>query len=109
VLRIDQSGSILAGLAEYYGQYQLESDFSYMLSGTVDGTAVYIELDCSNLVDTYEYFVLSWKDETLMGEHLDSTGESSRVLFIPSKRVKEDWVISRSHLLPKRGTIEQRP
>lgn len=109
VLRIDQRGSLLEGLAEYYGQYQLEADFSYVLSGTVDGTAVYIELDCSNLVYIYDYFVLSWTEEALVGDHLDWTGESSRVLFIPAKRVKEEWVISRSLLRPKHGKLEQRP
>jgi hypothetical protein len=108
VLRIDQNGSILEGWAEYYGQYQLQSDFSYVLSGAVNGTAVYIELDCSNLVDIYDYFVLSWKDDALVGEHLDSAGDTSRVLFIPSQRVKEEWVISRSPLRPKHGKTEQR-
>jgi hypothetical protein len=109
MLYIDQSGSLLKGLAAYYGQDQMEADFSYVLSGTVDGTAVYIELDCSNLVDTYDYFVLSWTGHSLVGEHLDSNGWSSRVLFIPSQQVEEEWVISRSRLLPKRGKIEQRP
>jgi len=109
VLRIDQRGSLLEGFAVYYGQYQLQADFSYVVSGTVDGTAVYLELACSNLVDTYDYFVLSWKDDTLLGEHLDSTGESSRVLFIPSQQVKEEWIISRSLLRPKHGKTEQRP
>jgi hypothetical protein len=109
VLCIDQRGVLLEGLAEYYGQDQMEADFSYVLSGTVDGTAVYLELDCSNLVDSYDYFVLSWKDDTLVGDHLDSAGESSRVRFIRAQQVTEDWVISRSHLRPKRGKIEQRP
>jgi hypothetical protein len=109
VLRIEQSGSLLEGLAEYYGQDQMEADFSYVLSGTVDVTAVYIELDCSNLVDTYDYFVLSWKDETLLGDHLDSNGQSSRVLLIPARQVKEEWVISRSRLRSKSGKSEQRP
>jgi hypothetical protein len=109
VLRIDQHGSLLEGLAEYYGQDQMEADFSYMLSGTVDGTAVYLELDCSNLVDSYDYFVLSWEDDALLGDHLDSTGESSRVRFIPAQQVTEDWVISRSRLRPKHGKIEQQP
>jgi hypothetical protein len=97
-LRLDQRGSLLEGFAEYYGPFQMEADFSYVVSGTVDGTAVYLEFACSNLVDTYDYFVLSWTDDALEGEHLDSTGESTRVLFIPSKQVKEEWVISRSLL-----------
>src|SRR5215467_13116856 len=109
VLRIDQRGSLLEGLAEYYGQDQMEADFTYVLSGTVDGTAVYLELDCSNLVDAYDYFVLSWEDDALVGEHLDRSGESSRVRFIPAQQVGEDWIISRSRLRPKRGKIAQRP
>jgi len=109
MLRIDQSGSLLEGLAEYYGQDQMEADFSYVVSGTVDGTAVYLELDCSNLVDSYDYFVLSWEDDALLGDHLDSAGESSRVRFIPSQQVREEWVISRSHLRANQGKSEQRP
>jgi hypothetical protein len=109
VLRINQSSSLLAGLAEYYGQDRLEADFSYVLSGTVDGTAVYIELACSNLIGAYDYFVLSWTGHSLVGDHLDSAGDSSRVLFIPSQQVNEEWVISRSRLLPKRGKVKRSP